>query len=181
MGAAIAAAVVLMACSAAPAASPTTSSPAVTICDPGSAAPQSPDDLPAVGDIAAAVAELRVALGLEPEFFEINATADLVNLFVALNGGTAVQPWLFAAGTLTAEEVQPASGGTFGAASLDVEPTKVFDGVRREIPDAVVETFYVHGDGRGNVQYGLLVSTVCGGGFDVTVSSTGAIRSVDPT
>jgi hypothetical protein len=157
-----------------------TTLPPVTICDPEAGEPQTDDDLPAVGDIATAVDELAAVLGAPPEFFEINATADLVNLFVALNEGTAVQPWLYAAGELTAEQAQPASGGTFGAGDLDFEVDAVLAGVRREIPEAILESFYVHGDGAGNVQYGILASARCGGGLDVLVSSSGAVLSVDP-
>lgn len=157
-----------------------TTLPPVTICDPDAGEPQGDDDLPAVADIATAIDELSAVLGAPPEFFEINATADLVNLFVALNDGTAVQPWLYAAGELTAEDAQPASGGTFAADDIDFDVDTVLSGVRREVPEAILETFYVHGDGAGNVQYGILASARCGGGLDVLVSGVGAVLSVDP-
>lgn len=157
-----------------------TTLPPVTICDPDAAEPQGDDDLPAVADIAMAIDELAAVLGAPPEFFEINATADLVNLFVALNDGTAVQPWLYAGGELTSEDAQPASGGTFAAGDLDFDVDRVLAGVRREVPEAILESFYVHGDGAGNVQYGILASARCGGGLDVIVSGDGRVVSVDP-
>ena len=52
--------------------------------------------------------------------------------------------------------------------------------MRGEIPDATLESFYVHGDGAGNVQYGVLATARCGGGLDVIVGADGAVKSVDP-
>lgn len=151
-----------------------------TACDPEAGAPQRDDEVPAVGTIAVAVSALQAELGVAVDFFEINATARLVNLFVALNGATVVQPWLYADGRLTAQDGRPASGGTFSAADLDFDPSTVLATVRREVPAAVLETFYVHGDGDGHVQYGLLASARCAGGLDIVVSGDGAVLSVDP-
>jgi hypothetical protein len=153
--------------------------PSATICDPD-AAPQDEADLPDVAMIAEAIESLRGELGAEPEFFEVNATARLVNLFVALNGATMVQPWLYADGELSTQPAREAVGGTFTADLIVVDPGSVFDTVRSEVPDAVIETFYVHGNGEGGVQYGLLASTLCGGGFDITIGPGGAVLAVDP-
>ena len=172
-------ALVVVGCSGADDAAGTTS-PTVTICTPDGSA-QADDELPDLAAIAPAVEAVRAELGAEPEFFEINATARLVNLFVALNGATMVQPWLYVDGTLTSDAAQQASGGTFTADLLDFDPDTVLEGVRTNVPDAVLESFYVHGDGRGNVQYGVLASAQCGGGLDVTVSPTGTVLAVDPT
>ena len=157
-----------------------TVAPTVTICTPDGTA-QAADELPDLSAIAPAIEAVRAELGAEPEFFEINATARLVNLFVALNGATMVQPWLYVDGTLSSDTAQQASGGTFGADLLDFDADTVLEGVRTNVPDALLETFYVHGDGQGNVQYGVLASAQCGGGLDVTVSPTGTVLSVDPT
>jgi hypothetical protein len=154
-------------------------SPDVTICDP-SGEPQSDDELPAVGAVADAMAALEQELGAPAEYFEVNATARVVNLFVALNDATVAQPWVYVDGELSSEDGQPASGGTFGTDDVDFDSGTVLDGIRAELPDAIVETFYVHGDGQGNVRYGLLVSTQCGGGFDVIVGPDGSVLSVDP-
>jgi hypothetical protein len=67
----------------------TDSAPPVTICSPDTT-PQAEADLPAVASIDQAVAALTQQLGAPPSFFEINATARVVNMFVALNGGTKV-------------------------------------------------------------------------------------------
>lgn len=153
--------------------------PSVTICDPD-AAPQAAGDLPDVALLPTAIDAIRAELGAEPEFFEVNATARLVNMFVALNGATMVQAWLYADGQLSTQPAREAVGGTFTADLVEVDPATVFDAVRAEIPDAILETFYVHGNGAGGVQYGILASTVCGGGFDITVDAAGAVLAVDP-
>ena len=153
--------------------------PVVTICEPDGA-PQAESDLPDVATISDAMAALEAELGGPAEYFEINATARVVNLFVALNDASVVQPWVYVDGELSSEDGEPASGGTFATGDVDFEPEAVLDGVRQELPDAVLESFYVHGDGQGNVRYGLLVSTKCGGGFDVIVGPDGTVQAVDP-
>jgi len=136
--------------------------------------------LPLVGLIDEAVAAVESELGAELDYFEINATPRLVNLFVALNEGAVVQPWVYLDGALTSAEGRPADGGTFRAGDLEVDPDAVFDTLRREIPGATIETFYVNGDGSGNVQYGALVTSASGGGLDVLLGPDGAVLSVDP-
>jgi hypothetical protein len=149
------------------------------LCEP-TGTTQAPADLPQVADIATAVADLEAQLGGPQQYFEINTTARVVNLFVALNDGKVAQPWIWVDGELSSKEGQPASGGTFGAADLDLDPDAVFSTVREQIPDAILESFYVNGDGKGNVQYGVLTSAQCGGGLDVVLGPDGAVKSVDP-
>lgn len=149
------------------------------LCEP-TGTTQAPADLPQVGDVATAVEDLEAELGGPQQYFEVNATARVVNLFVALNGGTVAQPWIWVDGQLSSKEGQAASGGTFVAADLDFDPDTIFTVVRDQIPDAILESFYVNGDGAGNVQYGLLTSAQCGGGLDIVVGPDGAVKSVDP-
>src|SRR3954454_7948813 len=66
--------------------------------------------LPLVGEIDDAVAALETKLGAPQEFFEINATTQLVNLIVALNDGKVSQPWVYLDGELSSAEGSPASG-----------------------------------------------------------------------
>lgn len=173
--------VLLVACSDSNGSAITTdSAPAVTICDPASVDPQTDDQLPNVAAIAEAIDALTAELAAPPEFFEVNATASVVNLFVALNDGTKVQPWVYVNGELSSDAVQDASGGTFTAADLDFDPDTVLQPLRDQLPDTILESFYVNGDGQGNVQYGVLASAVCGGGLDVIVSRDGEVLSVDP-
>jgi hypothetical protein len=167
----------LVGCSDDDAAAPST--PDVTICAPNVTA-QSDADLPAVARISEAIAALEAQLGGPQQYFEVNATARLVNLFVALNGASVAQAWVYVDGKLTSKEGQAASGGTFATGDLDLRPDTVLSKVRDQIPEAILETFYVHGDGKGNVEYGVLTSAQCGGGLDVVVGADGSVKSVDP-
>lgn len=142
---------------------------------------QATDDLPKVSLVRTAIEALEAKLGGPQQYFEVNATARVVNLFVALNGGTVAQAWVYVDGQLTSQEGQPASGGTFQLSDLDFQPETVLATVQSQIAGATLESFYVHGDGKGNVEYGVLASSQCGGGFDIIVGPDGAIRSVDPT
>lgn len=151
----------------------------VTICEPDGTA-QAAVDLPAVGSVAEAIADLEAELGAPQQYFEVNATARLVNLWVALNDGALAQPWVWVDGALSAEDGQAAGGGTFTADDVDFDADTVLDQVRAEVPDAILETFYIHGDGEGNVQYSLLTSAQCGGGLDVVIGADGSVKSVDP-
>jgi hypothetical protein len=166
----------LSACSSSKGAS---TAPDVTICNAKGTA-QADADLPAVSRIAVAIDALERQLGGPQQYFEVNATAKVVNLFVALNGATVAQAWLYADGTLTSKAGQKANGGTFTKADLDFQADRVLATVRQQIPDAVLESFYVNGDGKGHVQYGVLTSARCGGGLDVVVGPTGAVKSVNP-
>jgi hypothetical protein len=155
------------------------SSPVVTICEPSGTA-QLDADLPKVDEIAVAIDALEAELGAGQQYFEANATARVVNLFVALNDATKAQAWAYVDGELSSQEAQAASGGTFTRADLDFVPSEVLAQVRDQIPDAILESFYVHGDGKGNTEYGVLTSAQCGGGLDVVVGPDGAVKSVDP-
>lgn len=151
---------------------PTTVAEASAPVPPTSAAP-------IVGEIEAAVAALEAELGGPQAYFEINATAKLVNLFVALNDGAIVQPWLYFDGQLTSQEGRAADGGTFVAADLVFDPALVLSKLQVELPGSTIESFYVNGDGEGNVQYGALVTSAQGGGLDVLLGPAGEVLSVD--
>ena len=137
-------------------------------------------ELPIIEQIDEAVAALDTELGGAQSFFEINATARLVNMFVALNNGAVAQPWVYLDGTLTASEGQPASGGSFEIAAVDFDPEVILSTVLTDLPDITIETFYIHGDGQGHVLYGVLATTSKGGGLDVILGADGAVKSVDP-
>lgn len=179
MAALLAALVLPAACDDGESSSGATTEPPVTICSPDGTA-QAEADLPDVALIAEAIAAVEDEFGAPVEYFEINATARLVNLWVALNDGTMAQPWLYLDGELTSEDAQPGEGGTFVAADIDVDTDSIFDTVRDEIPDAVLETFYIHGDGEGNVRYSVLTSALCGGALDIVLGPDGSVQSVDP-
>ena len=147
--------------------SSTSSKPPVTICDPGKSKGQAASDLPAAGDIRTAISDLDHKLGGPQRYFEVNVTARLVNLFVALNDGAVAQPWIWVNGTLTSREGQAAKGGTFTAADLTFDAKAMFNDIRSQIPEATLESMYINGDGKGNVQYGVITSAKCGGGLEI--------------
>lgn len=153
---------------------PSTSAAPASTVDPASR-PQ-----PIVDQIEVAIAALEAELGSPQRYFEVNATSRLVNIFVALNDGAVAQPWLYLDGELSSEEGSPAGGGTFAAADLDFDPELVLSKVLAELPGATIESFFVNGDGAGNVQYGVLATSAKGGGLDVQVGPTGEVLSVDP-
>jgi len=167
--------VVLGACSDDPASSTDSVAPSTTTVVLPSA-----EVSPLLGEIAPAIAALETQLGGPQEFFEINATARLVNLFVALNNGVVAQPWLYLGGTLTSTEGQPASGGTFSSSAVDFDPEVILSTVLSELPGISIESFYIHGDGEGNVLYGVLATSDKGGGLDVVLGADGSVKSVDP-
>ena len=136
--------------------------------------------LPVVDQIPVAIAALEAETGAPVEYFEINATAQLVNLFVALNDGAVAQPWLFVGGELTSAEGQQASGGTFAGGDVAFDPATIFDPLLAEVPGIQVESFYVHGDGDGNLLYGVLATSERGGGLDIVLAADGRVLSVDP-
>jgi len=144
------------------------------------AALTSADELPLLDQIAPAIAALEAEMGRSQDYFEINATARLVNLFVAFNNGAVAQPWLYLGGKLTSTGIQPASGGTFAASSVDFDPDVVLSQVLTEVPGISIESFYIHGDGQGNVLYGVLATSGKGGGLDVVLGADGSVKSVDP-
>ena len=96
---------------------------------------------PVLDQIAPAVAAIEAELGGPQQYFEINATPQLVNLFVAIDGATRVAPYVYVGGEL-------APGGRSGRrrrsdvrqpTSLSFDPDAVLDAVGAELPDADVE------------------------------------------
>ena len=90
------------------------------------------------------------------------------------------QPWLFVGGELTSAEGQAASGGTFAGADVAFDPETIFDPLLAEVPGIRIESFYVHGDGEGNLLYGVLATSERGGGLDIVLAADGSVLSVDP-
>lgn len=137
-------------------------------------------DPPIVEEIDDAIAALEAELGGPQEYFEINATARLVNLFVALDQGTSVQPWVYFDGELTSDEPAAAEGGVLRAADLTFDAATILATLQSELPSATIESFYIQGNGLGAVQYGALVTTSQGGAIDVQLGANGQILGTEP-
>jgi hypothetical protein len=139
-----------------------------------------PDALPRVDLIAPAVQALEAKLGGPQQYFEVNATAKLVNLIIAVNNATLAQTWLYLDGELTSKDAQPASGHTFVAAALTFDAGTVLGQVRHDLADSVLDFFYVLGGADGSVQYKVDVTSPQGGQLEVVVGPDGKVLEVDP-
>jgi len=168
------AALVVSSCSGGSSASTTTNAATTTVVDPAS------QKLPLVGEIHDAVAALEAKLGAPQQFFEINATTQLVNLIVALNDGKVAQPWVYLKGELSSVEGAPATGHTFAGSALDFDPDTVLSQVRTRLPQASLDLFFVEGGEGGAVQYSVEATSQQGGQLVVVLGPDGAVQSVTP-
>jgi hypothetical protein len=135
---------------------------------------------PRVDLIGDAVSALEAKLGAPQQYFEINATSQLVNLIVALNDGKVAQPWVYLDGELSSTEGREASGFTFVAGALDFDPEKVLSKLEAELPQSSADLFFVEGGQDGIVRYSVAVTSQQGGQLIVVVGPDGTVQSVDP-
>jgi hypothetical protein len=137
--------------------------------------------LPAVDQIAPAIAAVEAELGGPQEYFEVNATGATVNLFVADGAAAQVTAYSYLSGALLPpDSAQPASGATFAADALTFDPDTIFDQLLDELDDPVVARFVVVGGPDGAVQYAATVQSEQGGTLDVLLGPDGTVQSVDP-
>lgn len=169
---ALAVAIALGACSSDGGSSSATSAPHAT------ASGESADALPLVGRIPDAVKALEAKLGGPQQFFEINATAHLVNLIVALNDGKVAQPWVYLDGELSSTEGASATGFSFAGSALDFDPDKVLSRLEAELPESSPDLFFIEGGAGGTVRYSVAVTSKHGGQLVVVVGPDGTIQSV---
>jgi hypothetical protein len=135
-----------------------------------------------VGDIRSAVDAVEAEMGEGQDFFEVTATPQLTNVFVAIDDATAAVPYLFVDGELQppAPTLTGASGFTFTADAIDFDEDSILDAVAAELPDASIESLSVEGGDDGTVRYVVSVRSEVGGLLDVTVGPDGAVLAVDP-
>jgi hypothetical protein len=134
-----------------------------------------------VGDIRSAVAAVEAEMGEGQDFFEVTATPQLTNVFVAIEDATAAVPYLFVDGELQppAPTLTGAAGFTFTADAIDFDEDSILDAVAAELPDASIESLSVEGGDDGTVRYVVSVRSEVGGLLDVTVGPDGAVLAVD--
>ena len=135
-----------------------------------------------VEDIAPAIEAVEAELGAGQEFFEVNATSQLVNLFVAADDATLAVPYIYFDGELQppAPALSVESGFTFGADAVDFDEDTVLDGVSDEVPESTIEGFAIEGGDGGIVRYLVSTRSAQGGVLAVTVTSDGLVLEVDP-
>jgi hypothetical protein len=154
-------------------------SSATTVAASAPASVPGDDAPPRVDLIMPAVAALEAQLGEPQQYFEINATSHLVNLFVSLNGGTLAQNWLYLDGQLTSKPAEPAQGHSFAASALTFDPETVLAQVERDLAGATIDLFYVQGGADGSVRYTAVVTSAKGGQLEVVVGPDGKVQEVD--
>jgi len=134
-----------------------------------------------VADIRPAIDAIESELGAGQVFFEITASRQLINLFVAVDDATSAVPYVFLDG-----ELQPpapkltGAGFTFAGDAVDLDEVSILDAVSSELPDSTIEALSIEGGDGGIVRYVVAMLSPGGGRLDVTVSSDGAVLEVDP-
>jgi len=143
---------------------------------------EDPGELPLVADIAPAIAAVEAELGGPQDFFEVNATAQLINVFVATDGGTTATAYVYLDGELQppAPPRDVSGGSTFGADAVDFDPDVIFGGIADELDNPDVTQFVVVGGPGGAVQYSAFVMSSEGGVLDVLLDPNGAVLGVNP-
>lgn len=135
-----------------------------------------------VENIRAAIDAVEAERGAGQEFFEVTATPQLTNVFVATNEGAAAVPYVYLDGALQppAPELTGVSGFTFAADQVEFDEDAVLSQIAEEVPDSTIESLSVEGGQDGTVRYVASVRSAAGGFLDVTVSPVGVVLAVDP-
>ncbi len=133
-----------------------------------------------VDRIDAAAAAVEAQLGEPQVYFEINATPLLVNLFVADPVAKTVTPYAFVGDELSSEApLSVEAGSAFPASALSIDPERVLSCVVDQLPNSVIEVFFVEANAEGALRYTVLTSNDQGGQLAVEVSGDGLVLAVD--
>jgi hypothetical protein len=137
------------------------------------------DEWPRVDLIAPAMAALETKLGGPQQYFEVNATSKLVNLFVALNDGKVAQPWVYLNGELSAQDGQDAQGHTFARNAVTFDSATILGQVKEQLAQSHPDAFIVEGGDNGAVRYSVVLTSVQGGQLVVILGPDGTVLSVE--
>ena len=128
--------------------------------------------------IRPALAALEANLGGPQNYFEVNATPTLVNLFVANSDNTQATAYVFAAGVLSepaAPEQVKAGAPTLSAADIAFDEARVLDPVLVELPESTYRVFSIVGVANGGAAYLITMQSAKGGDFQLPVKPDGSI------
>lgn len=130
-----------------------------------------------IDDAVDAVTELT---GRPARFFEINATPDLINLFLDDGKGNAINFVWEEGGLRSDSEAAPADGNAFFAGDTSFS-ADVYARVKEELPDSLLRAFTITADGpNGEVLHRVVIQSERGGQFAVLVEPSGKILGSDP-
>lgn len=135
-----------------------------------------------VSTIRPAIAAVEAALGPGQRFFEVTASREVTNLFVAVDDATAAVPYVYLDGELQppAPTLTGASGFTFGVDAVDFDEAAILGSVDEALPDSTIVALSIEGGDGGVVRYIVSTMSTAGGRLDVTVAPDGAVLAVDP-
>jgi hypothetical protein len=133
-----------------------------------------------VVDLRQAVGAVEAQLGAGQQYFEVTATTQLTNVFVAVDGGTAAVPYVYVDGMLLdpAPRLEGASGQTFAADQIGFDETAVLAGVEAELPRATIESLSIEGGPSGTLRYVVSARSAQGGVLDIEVGGDGVVFAV---
>jgi hypothetical protein len=136
---------------------------------------------PVIEDVAPAIAAVEAERGGPQRYFEVNATPQFVNLFVAGADGSDVTVYLYRDGELEPPTPPaPATGATFAAAAAGFDPDTILDQLSEDLPGSDVVVFAITAGAGGEPQFSASVQSDRGGVLDVTLAPDGTVLAVEP-